>query len=54
MFDVMMWLIAIPTAIMAIKFWVRLARLGLKSRRDIASRVQRVRSAYAAASGEEE
>jgi hypothetical protein len=54
MFDVMMWLIVIPTVITAIKFWVRLGRWGLKSRRDIASRVQRVRSAYAAASGVEE
>jgi hypothetical protein len=54
MFDVIIWLIVIPTAIMAIKFWVRVARWGLKNKRDIASRVQRVRAAVATASHEEE
>lgn len=54
MFDVMMWAIMIPMVFMAIKFWIRVATWGLKNKRDIASRVQRVRSAYVAASGEEE
>jgi hypothetical protein len=53
-FNVIMWLIVIPTIIMAIKFWVRLATWGLNHKRDISRRVQRVRTAFAEAGGEEE
>lgn len=54
MLDTIIWLMVIPTAIMAVKFWFRVATWGLRNKRNIASRVQRVRAAVAAASGEDE
>lgn len=54
MLDTIIWLIVIPTTIMAIKFWFRVATWGLRNKRNIATRVQRVRAAVAAASGDVE
>ena len=54
MFDVLMWLLVIPTGIMAIKFWIRVIQSGLRLRRSFGRRVQRFRSAFAEAGGEEE
>ena len=49
-----MWMIAIPTIIMALKFWFRLLQWGLTNKRDLSRRVHRARTAFADAGGEEE
>jgi hypothetical protein len=43
----LMWFVAIPTIAMAIKFWTRVGKFLLKNKRDLATRVQRARSAFA-------
>jgi hypothetical protein len=54
MFTVMLWLVAIPMLVMSVKFWLRCLKFLLTNQRDIATRVQRARTAYAAGMHDEE
>ena len=51
MFDLVAFLLLIPLAFVAFRFWVGVVGWLLKHRRTLAQRVQRIRSAFA---GEEE
>jgi hypothetical protein len=44
--NVIMWLVMIPMMVFAVQFWANAARWAIRNKRDIAGRVQRVRSAF--------
>jgi hypothetical protein len=52
--DAMIWLVVIPSVIMAIRFWLKVAQWALRNKRTLGQRVQRVRSAFVEASRGEE
>lgn len=54
MFELLIGLIALPTIIMSVKFWVTMLQWGLTNKRDLSRRVHRARTAFADAGGEEE
>ena len=47
MSSVFLWLVIIPTAVMAIRFWVGVAQWLLRHKRTLHERIERVRSAFA-------
>lgn len=47
MFDVIAFLLLVPIAILAIRFWIGVLKWLLRHKRTLGKRVQRVRSAFA-------
>jgi hypothetical protein len=54
MSELLFYVILIPTVVMAVKFWVKAVRWGIRNQRTLGLRVQRLRSAVVEASREEE